>query len=295
MILTRIFFSFLILGPILIGLLNLRKYKNNHEKPKMTHYSALLNSAVLYAIAYNVIFFFQELFLVVGKKALGLQSTLYHNNHNWSGQDPMASLMQGSGALAIFIIGLICWAWFQRIRNSRNEWKLLILWLAFHGLIQSIPQVMIAVFDPNTDVGQALVSYLGLNQTVLVGLAILSILAMIVLCIWFSRPLLEIAPDSVDLSNPKMKLHYIRFIVVGAAAVGCVFIIPFRIPPITQLISPFILLVFSIPWIWSVAPRVENVKTIGNIVNNKICWKPIIFLVFLLLIFRIILAPGIEF
>lgn len=261
----------------------------------MAHYLALVNSAVFYAIAYNVIFFFQELFLVLGKKALGLQSTLYHNNHGWEGDHPMSSLMQGSGALAIFIIGLICWAWFHRIRKSNSEWNLLILWLAFHGLIQSIPQVMVAFFDPNTDVGQALVGYWGLNQTVLIGLAILSILATIVLCIWFSRPLLELAPATVDLSNPKSKLQYVRYIAVGAAALGCVLIIPFRIPPITQLISPFILLVFSIPWIWSVAPRVENVKSLGNAVNTKICWAPIIILVFLLFIFRLILAPGVEF
>ena len=33
----------------------------------------------------------------------GLRPTLYHNNHNWQGDDPIAFLLQGTGALAILV------------------------------------------------------------------------------------------------------------------------------------------------------------------------------------------------
>ena len=122
----------------------------------------MINSAVLYALAFNLIFFLQELFLGLGKKALGLEAFLSHNSHTWAGEHPTALLMQGSGALAILLIGLICLAIFRFIQNSKSIWKLFVLWLAFHGLILSIPQVMIAYFDPGTDVGEALVGYLNL-------------------------------------------------------------------------------------------------------------------------------------
>lgn len=57
----------------------------------------ILNSAVVYALSYNLIFFIQELFLVVPKALTsGLRPTLFHNNHTWSGDNPVAALLQGT-------------------------------------------------------------------------------------------------------------------------------------------------------------------------------------------------------
>jgi hypothetical protein len=255
----------------------------------------MINSAVLYALAFNLIFFLQELFLVLGKKALGLKAFLYHNNHNWVGEHPIALLMQGSGALAIFLIGLLCLIIFRFILYSKSIWKLFVLWLAFHGLIQSIPQVMVTYFDPGTDVGEALVGYLNLGQPFLLILAITSATATAMISIWFSRQLLKFASNDVDLSNPKLKFRYIRFIAVGAAFIGSILVVPFRIPPIGQAITPFIIFVFSIPWIWaSAAVSKPNIRTSKRI-NEKIFWSPIILLVLLLIFFRLVLAPGLEF
>ena len=103
MILVRIFFSILIVGPIILGVLNLRQYRNLNVSKKSSYHTVLINSAVLYAIAFNFIFFLQELFLVLGKKAIGLKAYLYHNNHSWDGVNPMASLMQGSGVWEAFV------------------------------------------------------------------------------------------------------------------------------------------------------------------------------------------------
>ena len=253
MIIVQIFFITLLVGPILWGWRNWVKYRGTSSPKDIANYTTMINSAVLYALAFNLIFFLQELFLVLGKRALGLKAFLYHNNHNWVGEHPMTLLMQGSGALAIFLIGLICLVIFRFILYSNNIWKLFVLWLAFHGLIQSIPQVMVAYFAPGTDVGEALVGYLNLSQPFLIILAITSMIATAMISIWFSRQLLEFVSDDVDLNNPKVKFKYIRFIAVGASIMGSILVVPFRIPPIDQAITPFIVLVFSIPWIWSAA------------------------------------------
>jgi hypothetical protein len=56
---------------------------------------------LLYTLAFNLTFFIQELFLVVPKALTpGLRPTLFHNNHLWQGEHPLASLFQGTGALA---------------------------------------------------------------------------------------------------------------------------------------------------------------------------------------------------
>jgi hypothetical protein len=295
MILVQIFFTVLLLGPILWGWRNWVKYKGPSVPKGIANYNTMINSAVLYALAFNLIFFLQELFLVLGKKALGLEAFLYHNNHNWAGEHPMTLLMQGSGALAIFLIGLICLAIFRFIRNSKSIWKLFVLWLAFHGLIQSIPQVMIAYLDPSTDVGEALVGYLNLSQLFLIILAITSITATAMVCIWFSSQLLEFVSNDVDLNNPKVKFKYIRFIAVGAAIMGSLLVVPFRIPPIGQAITPFIILIFSVPWIWSSAAVSKHIRPTSNRINKEIYWSPIVFLVLLLIFFRLVLAPGVEF
>ena len=295
MILVQVFFAGLLLGPIIWGVLNWYRYKGTSVPKVVSGYTIMINSAVLFALAFNLIFFLQEVFLVLGKKALGLQAFLYHNNHNWVGEHPMTSLMQGSGALAIFLIGLIFLVIFRFIRNSGSIWKLFVLWLAFHGLLQSIPQVMAAYFSPGTDVGDALVGYLNLSQPLLIILAITSTTATALVSIWFSGKLLELAPIEADLNNPKLKLKYIRLIAVGAAVLGSLLVLPFRIPPIGLAAAPFIVSVFSIPWIWSAAAVSKPIRHTSNRLNEKIYWGPIIFLVPLLIFFRLVLAPGVEF
>lgn len=285
----------LLAGPIVWGCRNWIKYKGSSAPEKRTPYATLINSAVLYALAFNLIFFLQELFLVLGKKALGLRAFLYHNNHNWVGEHPLTSLMQGSGAAAIFLIGLICLLLYRLIPYSKSFWKLFALWLAFHGLLQSIPQVMVAYFDPNTDVGEALVGYLNLSQPLLMIMAIISITAIVVISIWFSHQLLEFIHGDVDLNNPKAKLEYIRFIAVGAGILGSILVAPFRIPPMSQAVTPFIVLVFSIPWIWAAAAMSDPVAHKSNRINEKIYWCPVVFLVLLFIFFRMVLAPGLEF
>lgn len=295
MILVQFFLIILLVGPVLWGFGNWVKYRGAAAPKGIVNYTTMINSAVLYALAFNLIFFLQELFLVLGKKALGLKAFLYHNDHNWVGEHPMTLLMQGSGALAIFSIGLICLLIFRFIPPAKGIWKLFVLWLAFHGLIQSIPQVMVVYFDPNTDVGEALVGYLNLSQPLLIILAIMSMTATAMLSIWSGKQLLQFASTDVDLNNPKAKLKYIRFIAVGAAILGSILVVPFRILPMSQAITPFIVFAFSIPWTWSSAAMSKPVKRTPNSINEKIYWSPIVLLILLLIFFRFVLAPGLEF
>jgi len=295
MILVQIVFASLVIVPIVWGIFNWYKNKGLATAEFAIKYPTIINSAVFFALAFNIIFFLQEVFLVLGKKAIGLRSFLYHNNHTWEGEHPMASLMQGSGALAIFLIGLICWVIFQRIRNSGSIWKLFIMWLAFHGLIQSTPQVIIGYLNPSTDVGDALVGYLELSEPLLIFLSIASAITMASICIWFSRYLLEFAPPHADLNHPKVRIKYVRYIAVGAAIIGSILVIPFRVFPMGQAVTPFIVSAFSIPWIWAAAARIRPIRHVPNNINDKVYWSPILFLLALLIFFRLVLAPGVEF
>ena len=75
----------------------------------------VLGSVLFCALAFNLTFFFQELFLVIPKALLpGVHATLYHNNHDWTGSDPRVELLQGTARarLPIWSSGLCsrrCW------------------------------------------------------------------------------------------------------------------------------------------------------------------------------------------
>lgn len=68
-----------------------------------------LASMLLYVLAFNLVFFVQELFLVLPKALVpGLRPTLFHNNHGWTGTHPLAELFQGTGVLATLLLGAAC-------------------------------------------------------------------------------------------------------------------------------------------------------------------------------------------
>ena len=97
----------LLLVPLIWGLYGFFKTrgeaKNILNADRKSTGVLIINSAVLYALAFNIIFFIQELFLALGKRWLGLKAILYHYNHYWEGTHPMESLAQGYGAAAILV------------------------------------------------------------------------------------------------------------------------------------------------------------------------------------------------
>jgi hypothetical protein len=116
-----------------------------------------IGSALLYTLAFNLTFFIQELFLVVPKALTpGLRPTLYHNNHLWLGENPLAHLLQGTGALAIFISAILCTLLLKGDRIRSTTVRLFLLWMAFSGFFQALPQVVIGAFVDNNHVGMAL-------------------------------------------------------------------------------------------------------------------------------------------
>jgi len=254
----------------------------------------LINSAVLYALAYNVIFFIQELFLTLGKKWLGLRAFLYHNNHNWEGQHELTPLAQGLGALSIFLGGIIFLVIYLNLRKSNHWIRLFALWLAFHGLIQSLPQIPSGVIQPSTDVGQPM-QYLGIGLEWSLLLSFLAVGAIIAIGLLFSRFLLEFAPSQNSVNHPVRRFRFLFQSTVLAALAGTILVMPFRIMPFWQVISPILLNIICLPWIFANSWRVSKVNLVPNVASKNMLLVPIGLLILLLVFFQIVLAPGVEF
>jgi hypothetical protein len=253
----------------------------------------IINSAVLYALAFNIIFFIQELFLALGKRWLGLKATLYHNNHNWEGSHPMESLAQGYGAAAIFIVGLICLMIANSTKHNSHWMHLLWLWLGFQGLAQSIPQFITGKVAPDTDTGQAF-TYLGIGEGLGIVIAIAGIIAMLYICTLYSNYLLRLAPDFEQVNTAKGRFGYLFRIAVLAAILGMILITPFRIMPWNRAIAPVMVTLISVPMVFAHGWKVKARAVTNSDINHRIMLLPIILLIGLLLIFQVVLAPGIH-
>lgn len=284
----------LLLIPIIWGVYGFISTKGQ-PKSKISYpgFALILNSAILYALAFNIIFFIQELFLALGKRWLGLKAVLYHNNHNWYGSHPMEGLAQGYGAFAIFITAIICLIIARTMKDSRHWIHLFFIWMSFEGFAQSVPQFITAFMAPDTDTGQAF-TYLGLSQTTGWIIAFAGIIFMLVIGTLFAKFLLQLAPSTVFTENAKARFGYLFRIALLASVIGIILIIPFRIMPWYRAMAPVFVTLLSIPMIFAHAWKIKSLAPVDNEINKKIFIAPIILLIALLLVFQLVLAKGIE-
>jgi len=293
----HLLFAFLLIGPIILALWGYFKWKNvalHQAENKWNVVPTVINSSVLYALAYNIIYFIQELFLVFGKKWIGLKAYLYHNNHKWIGEDPRDDLMQGLGALTIFLLGILLLILFFKIRDSKHWITLFILWLAYHGLIQSLPQLSSVPMDRGSDVGQA-ITYLQLGLKMDYMISYMSIIAIIALAYGFSKWFMQFAPVHIILDHGLKRFRSIFFIVLLPAVLGTLVLFPYRIMPINRYQMTVMLLLVCIPEIFAFSWLIKGVKPIGNEVNDRIVAVPIVLSILVLLFFQLVLAPGVVF
>lgn len=290
-------FAILMLGSVPLALWGYFKWRNialPQADDKWNVWPIVINSSVLYALAYNIIYFIQELFLALGKKWIGLKAYLYHNNHNWIGEDPRDDLMQGLGALVIFILGIILLMLFFRIRKSPRWSSLFILWLAYHGLIQALPQLTTAPMDRGSDVGQA-ITYLQLGPAIDYMISYVSIIVIIALAYRFSRWFMQFSPVHMIPDHGLKRFRSIFYIVLLPAMLGTLILFPYRIMPINRYQMTVMLLLVCLPFIFAFSWLIKGVQPIENEVNHKVIKTPIILSILLLLFFQLVLAPGVVF
>lgn len=293
-ILGFVFGAPLLLG--LAGLIRSRRSANPASPSPRWDWRLLAQSGLLYTLAFNLTFFIQELFLVVPKALTpGLRPTLYHNNHNWEGDHPLERLFQGTGALAIFLTGLTC-AWLVRRGAGRTPgWRLFLIFMAYNGLFQSLPQVVIGAFEPRNDVGMAM-NYLAMSDTAKLVAAGLALAGIALTGLWIVRPLLETADDPARLDGPGRRTRHLFNAATLPALLAIPLIILFRIPrEIGEVVSPPVAVtLIGMAWAQASAWRITDATAAGAVGQRSIM-IPLALVLALLAIFQLVLRPGIPF
>lgn len=288
-----------IVGPLLLalgGAAHARRVSVPTSSRLPWNWKLTVNSTLLYTLAFNLTFFIQELFLVLPKALTpGLRPTLFHNNHSWEGEHPLARLFQGTGALATLIVAGLCVWLLKRGRSGSTAQRLFLVWMAYCGFFMALPQVAIGALSSGSDLGMAM-EYLRLGPTAKLAAALVALAAIPPLALGLARPLLALAEQSERIADTGARTRFAFLIATVPVLVGTVLIIPFRMPRewIEVVLLPVWVAVFGIVWIQAGAWRMRGVQAAGS-------WRAgstgLLFVatLALLLLFQLVLRPGIAF
>lgn len=288
-----------VVGPLLwgaVGMLRSRGTAASVAPRSEWSWRPTIHSTALYAFSFSLIFFIQELFLVVPKALTpGLRPTLFHNNHNWDGDNPLAHLFQGTGALAILLVAIACTAWLKLRPPRGMGWRLFAIWMAFHGYFQSLPQIVVGSVVPQNDVGMAFdYLQLGAGTKLALGLTALPIIAA--LAIGFAKPLLALAPQAGDIATPGRRSGFMFRIATLPALLALPLIIAMRVPGSLDQVAivPIAEFVIGVWWLQAAAWSTGSARVAG-IAPARSLALPVLAVIAQLLIFQLVLRPGIAF
>lgn len=290
-LLAILFVGFGILLPWGLALVKRLQVRGDEILPGRVGWRPVVHSLLAYVLAFNLIFILQELFLVLPKATVpGLQPTLYHNNHRWVGEAPIADLYQGTGALAILFTGLLLAA----IAARQARPSLLLLWLAFHGLFQSLPQFVVGAITDGQDVGQAY-NYLGLGSVGEAAIALVAMAAIPVAGLWLGARFLATAWEPWQVDSRRSRFGYLLRMAAIPALAAIPLLILFRIPRelIEVLSAPILVPVLGYGWLQLAAFRPGTIDAGGKAPLSVV--PLLVAVAALLAIFQLVLRPGIAF
>jgi hypothetical protein len=284
-----------VVGPLLLALLGrAQRAPSAMPLPAPWPWKLTFLSALLYTLAFNLTFFIQELFLVLPKALTpGLRPTLFHNNHSWEGQHPLASLFQGTGALATLLVGLACLLLVRR--GASRPVRLPLIWMAYCGIFMALPQVVIGALSAGSDMGMAM-DYFELKPPAKTIAALIALGAIPPLARLLVSPLLGLADHRSRIATARERSRFMFQVATLPAFAAIALIVPFRVPrePIEVVLLPLIVTVVGIAWIQAGAWRSPEVEANGA--EPRVSIGHALGAVLLLFtIFQGLLRPGIAF
>ena len=254
--------------------------------------SLTFKSTLAFALAFNLTFFIQELFLVIPKALTpGLEPILFHNNHTWRGHHPIENLLQGSGALATVISGGLFSYWLVRHPPAGQVTRLLMFWMAVLGFLAALPQVVIGSVIAQNDVGRAL-NYLGFTPAAKALASAAAMVAMAAVCWRLAPYLLSVIADP---GTPRGRALAMFSLGVLPCVLAVPVIIPFRIPnaPIEVLLPPGLDALVAAVCLQTAAFRVLPARLPAARPQSPV--GLLIALAGLFAIFHLVMRPGIAF
>ena len=255
-----------------------------------------LASMLLYVLAFNLTFFIQEFFLALPKALTpGLRVTLYHNNHTWEGTSPLAALFQGTGALATCVSALVCASLlaFAGVRSATL--RMFLLWMALCGAFMALPQVAVGALSAGSDLGMAM-GYFHLGTVARTAAGLAAMAAMPVIGLLLARAWLAGSGGADGPANVRERARFVFSTVTLPALVALPVIVVFRVPRswLEVLFLPVVVTWFGTIWIQAGACWLDSRRRLPAGEPRVSLMLPLLAALALLLIFQLVLRPGIR-
>lgn len=252
-------------------------------------------SALFAALAFNFTFFVQEFMLTLPKAFVpGVHVWLYHNNHHWEGDAPVLPLLQGTGAMADLAVGAI-FALLLRASSARSmTTRLFLFWMTFQGLYQGLSQVAIGAILPGNDMGMAY-TYLGFTPGAKKIALALGLILTVLAGLWLSRATIKLFGTTAETLTAGSRIGFAFRTVMLPVLIAGVLIIPFRIPRDMIEVTYFPTALMLIGALCVVAGAGFNATAARPARPSPSLTVPLIALIAVLLVFQLVLRPGIQF
>lgn len=282
-------------GPLVLALVARRGRDGGAVEATRWDGRLMWHSLLLCVLAFNLTFFLQEFFLVLPKAFVpGLNPTLYHNNHSWTGTNPLARLFQGTGALAILLSGLTFATIVWRSAPTRPALRLFFLWMVYHGVLQALPQIIAGTLGQG-DVGMAM-GYLKWSEPLRLLAAFAALLGIVFTGMKLTGAFLGIAADSSQLAEPRARTKFMANVVTAPAFLSPPLIFIYRVPreAIEVIVPPILVMVIGCAWLQANAARVKGVQA-GGAPGLGSPRTALLACLGVLAFFQLVLRSGVKF
>ncbi len=196
---------------------------------------------------------------------------------------PIMSLTQG------LVAG---WVYFQS--PKQGLFRLFILWFSILGMFNFLGYLMTGPVFHNGDIGKALALF-NTPMWMQIFIAILGAALLLLVAYHLTRPFLQFSFKEEWVNSASSRKNFSLYIMILPWLFGSAIMTLLYLPvvAIVSIIYPFTSgMVFIFPW--QNARRIVNVPVSDNSNPGQVSYFTLICLILLVLVFRLILQPGIP-
>lgn len=258
----------------------------------------VVNSAVCYVLAFLLTTVLHEFGHAIVGSVLGSHPVLHHNYvaHLDRGSLPVThqAWVALAGPLVSFVQGLLL---LPVVRNGRGGglFNLFLLWCMLLGFGNFLGYLMTGPIFTAGDIGKVH-DLLEVPVALRILLALLGAAALAWLAYFSTRPFLRFAPDPAQLVDVPSRMTFSFRIIILPWLIGSMVVTLLYLPvvAVVSIIYPITSgMVFIFPW--KNARRVEDAEAFGSTKLLGLAWSWYGAIVAAVLVFRMVLAPGIAF
>lgn len=257
----------------------------------------VINSAVCYVLAFLITTFLHEVGHALVGAWFGSHPVLHHNYVAHLDRDALPVMHQVWIALAGPVVSLLQGSLLLPVvmrRKGGGLLHLVLLWSMLLGFGNFFGYLMTGPIFSAGDIGKVLL-LLDVPKTVQVGIALIGTAVLCIIAYRVSRPFLQFAPEQSMLEAAASRLSFNKRIIILPWLIGSAVVTLLYLPvvAIVSIIYPFSSgMVFIFPW--KNAKRVTDAQAHGTDTLTGMVWPLYVALVVAMLVFRLVLAPGIP-